>query len=235
MIAPSAHIAAKIAHVAASVNSSKPLDAALESIVQAAVHTVPGFNHVGISITHGDGTIETRAATDQLVWDLDDLQYSLREGPCYDAMRGETITVVNHAKDDLRWPHYMPEAAKRGLRSQLGIGLYNNEESLGGLNLYSTESDTIANEAVIVAELFAAHATMALGFAREVSQLQKALDARNIVGQAVGIAMERFHLDDDDALQFLVRISQRDGIRLNAVAQDLVDTTIRKTQGGEVK
>ena len=191
MSSPSAHIAATIAHAAAAMNSSLTLDETLDSIVQAALATAPGFDHVGISITLSDGSIETRAGTDPLVWDLDALQYSLGEGPCYDAIRGETITVVNHARDDKRWPTYMPEAATRGLRSQLGVGLYTDEESLGGLNLYSTESDTVANEAVIVAELFAAHATMALGRAREVSRLKEALDTRKVVAQAVGILMER--------------------------------------------
>ena len=31
---------------------------------------------------------ETKAATSDLVWDLDKLQYSLGEGPCIDSLRG---------------------------------------------------------------------------------------------------------------------------------------------------
>ena len=230
MNAPSPHIAATIAQVAAAINTT--LDETLNSIVQAAVHTVPGFDHVGISVTLGDGTIETRAGTDQMVWDLNGLQYRLREGPCYDAIRGETITVVNHAARDQRWPTYMPEAAKKGLRSQLGVGLYNNEEPLGGLSLYSTESDTVANEAVLAAQMFAAHATLALGRAREVSQLKEALDNRNVIGQAVGILMERYRIDDEYALQFLIRVSEQGNIALRNVAEETVSTANARADGG---
>jgi len=229
----SAHVAATVTEAAVPLNASTTLDETLDSIVRAAVQTVPGFDHAGISITLRDGTIETRAGTDQLVWDLDAIQYGLREGPGYDAIRGPTVTVVDHAAHDQRWPHYMPEAAKRGLRSQLGVGLYADEQSLGGLNLYSTSSDTVADEAVLIAELFASHAAMALGRAREVSQLNEALQTRKLIGQAIGILMERYQLDDERAFQFLIRASQQGNIKLRAVAEDLVATAIAQSRVGD--
>src|SRR5687767_3335339 len=96
-------IAQALTEASRMMNAPPSLDETLAAIARAALDTVPGFDHVGISITHRDGTIETRSATDQLVWDLDDLQYTLREGPCYDSIRGEGVTVVEDARHDQRW------------------------------------------------------------------------------------------------------------------------------------
>jgi hypothetical protein len=45
------------------------------------------------------GAIGTRAATGQLVWELDDVQYSLREGPCVDSITRERVVIVEQAND----------------------------------------------------------------------------------------------------------------------------------------
>jgi GAF domain-containing protein len=207
------------------MNAPLTLDETLEAITHATLSTVPGFDHVGISTTtHRDGSIETRAGTDQLVWELDQIQYTLREGPCYDAIRGAGVMVVENARDDPRWPRYMPEATQRGLRAQLAVGLYSDEDSLGGLNLYSTSSDTIHADAVHIAELFASQAAIALGRSRHASQLNQALETRKVIGQAIGILMGRYRLNEERAFHFLVRASSTSNIKLRDVAAELVRT-----------
>lgn len=53
------------------------------------------------------------------------------------------------------------------LRSQLAVKLYVDAEgTLGGLNFYSTSSDTIDPDAEAIADLFATHAAIALDNAR---------------------------------------------------------------------
>ena len=68
---------------------------------------------MGISVAHRDGTVETRAATDPFVWELDQLQYDLGEGPCLYSMAHEQTTVVEHARHEQRWPRFISEAVKR--------------------------------------------------------------------------------------------------------------------------
>jgi hypothetical protein len=89
------------------------------------------------------GVRETRAATDEFVWELDQLQYDLGEGPCLYSMAHEQTTVVEHARHEPRWPRFIKEAVKRGLRSQLALQLYFDEWSLAGLNMYSTRRDPL--------------------------------------------------------------------------------------------
>jgi AmiR/NasT family two-component response regulator len=54
--------------------------------------------------------------------------------------------------------------------------------------------------------------------------MAQAVDARKLVGQAMGILMERFDVDDDRAFAILKRYSQDTNTKLRDVAQQLIDT-----------
>lgn len=219
---PQLSIAQALSEASRVMNAPTSLEETLKAITRAALHTVPGFNHVGISITHRDGTIETKSASSQLVWELDELQYTWGEGPCYDSIRGAGVTVVENARHDQRWPRYMSEAVRIGLRAQLAVGLYSDDDSLGGINLYSTESDRVEEDAIDIAQLFAAQAAIALGRSKHEDQLNEALESRKMIGQAIGLVMERYQLPEDRAFQFLIRASSSGNVKLRDVAAELV-------------
>jgi GAF domain-containing protein len=221
----SSDLASSLADAARAINASPSVEDMLDQIVRAAQVSVPGFEHVGISVTHRDGTIETKAATDSVVWELDKLQYSLREGPCVDTLRSERIVIAPDIRHDQRWPRFVPEAVKRtGLQSQLAVQLYVEDKTLGGLNLYSTESREIDPEAPHVAEVFAAHAAVALGRATTEFQLTEAIGHRQDVGTAIGLVMCRYEIDRERAFQFLARASSTSNTKLWIVAQQLIES-----------
>ncbi|MCW2833793.1 MAG: hypothetical protein JWN68_1746 [Nocardioides sp.] len=201
------------------------LDETLEAIALAARVSVPGFDHAGISTMDRKGNITTRAATDDLVLELDQLQYSLGEGPCVDSLREAPVVSAPDIAHDQRWPRYVADAVRTaGLQAQLGIRLFlDSEGTLGGLNLYSTQSPHIDDEAIALAQLFAAHAAVALGNAREIDHLNTALRTRKVVGQALGLLMERYKISEDRAFAFLTRASSHGNVKLVTVAQELVD------------
>ena len=116
------------------------------------------------------------------------------------------------------------KAVELGLRAQLAVRLYEEDETVGGLNLYSTDAETVDPGAVHLAELFATHATIALGRARVEDRLNEALTTRKVIGQAIGIIAERYKITDDRAFHFLVRASTASNIKLREVAQEVVDT-----------
>jgi GAF domain-containing protein len=216
-------LATALARAARTIDRKQSLEDSLDAIVRTAQASVPGFNHVGISIIDRHDHIHTRAATDPLVWELDRLQYDLGEGPCVSAMREVPVVTVPHAASDPRWPRYMPAAVRAGLKSQLAVRLFLDDEgTMGGLNLYSTTSETLDPGAEGIADLFAAHAAIALGRAREIANLNDALHSRKLIGQAIGIIMERYDIDDDRAFAFLVRASSHSNVKLRDVAQDVV-------------
>jgi hypothetical protein len=50
--------------------------------VLLATELIPNCDYAGISMVHRNRTIDTPAATDELVKRGDELQYTLGEGPC---------------------------------------------------------------------------------------------------------------------------------------------------------
>ncbi len=77
---------------------------------------------------------------------------------------------------------------------------------------------------VAIAHILARHASVAVATARHEKQLVAAVDARKLVGQAMGILMERFDVDGDRAFAILERYSQDTNRKLRDVAQELIDT-----------
>jgi PAS domain-containing protein len=57
----------------------------------------------------------------------------------------------------------------------------------------------------------------------ENAQLQRALETRDMIGQAKGMLMERFHVDAAAAFKLLTRLSQESNVRLAEIARRLVE------------
>jgi GAF domain-containing protein len=212
----------------ASIQAPVGVEASVQAIAEAALDALPGINHVGVSMAHRNGRMETLAATDELVRRLDRLQYETGEGPCVYAMRGHRVVEVPHLELEERWPQFVPGAVALGLRAQIGVQLFSDRETFGALNLYSTEQSSFAPGTAHLAELFATHAAFVLGRSRREDQLTTAIESRKVIGQAIGIVMERYGLDEQRAFAFLVRASSTANTKLRQVAQDLVATANRR-------
>lgn len=212
-----------LATAARTMRHETTLEETLQSVVESACASVPGFDAVGISTVAHDGTIVTRAATGDVVRILDEIQYSLREGPCVDTLHETDQLEVPRVQHDQRWPRYVPSAVEVGLRSQMALRLYLDDQgTLGTMNFYSTDAEEIHPDASAIADLFAAHAAVALGHARQQQSLGEALATRQVIGQAVGIIMERYGLPESRAFEFLVRTSSTSNIKLREIARELV-------------
>ena len=57
------------------------------------------------------------------------------------------------------------------------------------------------------------------------TNLREAVGTRTMIGTAVGIVMERYHLTDERAFAFLTRVSQDGNIKLREVARRLIETS----------
>jgi transcriptional regulator with GAF, ATPase, and Fis domain len=226
---PRVQIVDAITRVARAVNAPHDLQSQLDTVVHVARDSMPEIDHAGVSVAHRDGTVETRAATGDLVHQLDQLQYSLGEGPCLHAIEAEPVVVVEQACRETRWPRFMSGARELGLRSQMGLRLYVDEQTRGGLNLYSTSSDTIDPETTQLAELFASHAALAMGRVRTAENLNAALSSRTTIGIALGIVMERYDMDQDRAFAYLTRIASSSETKLREVAAHLVEEATQRS------
>ena len=79
-------------------------------------------------------------------------------------------------------------------------------------------------EAETIGAVLAAHAAAAILASRQGEQLQSALSTRDRIGQAKGIIMERYGVDDVAAFEMLRRLSQDSNTRLADIAQRVIDT-----------
>lgn len=224
-------LATALARASEVINESRTFAETLDAIVHATRASLPEFPHVSISLKRRDGTFETAAGTDQLVWELDGVQYDMGEGPCVQAVEHEPVVVVRRLRHEQRWPRYVPAAVERGVRSQVAVRLFANKRHIAGLNLYSTEHDEVEQASADTAQLFATHAAIILGHAQQEDQLNEALASRKMIGQAIGIVMERYRVDSDRAFQYLLRASSSSNIKLRDVAEEIVTTSVERYRG----
>lgn len=200
-----------------------PSNDTLSWITSAARDTIPGVDFASISVAHMDGYLETVGSTDPLALKADALQYELLEGPSVDAALGTPLVQTADIVTDQRWPRYSARAAELGVRGQTGLALHSGKRTLGALNLYSTSSVTLQLTALELASRLATQAASAMELRQTVDGLSQALVARKSIGQAIGIVMERFRLDEERAFKYLVRVSQTSNVKLRVVARELVE------------
>jgi GAF domain-containing protein len=215
-------LAEVMAQAASSINAPEALEDVLDRLARAACTAIPGVDYAGVSIGRRTG-IETMAATDPLVEQADQLQYELGEGPCLDAMGGKKLALVHDMRDEPRWPRFAPLAAELGVLSQMGVEIFRQGSTVGGLNLYAGRPGAFDDTTEHAATIFAMHAAIALDKTMTVTHLTDALRSRQLIGQAVGIVMQRHVVDEHAAFRYLVRVSQNSNTRLRDVAQTLVD------------
>jgi hypothetical protein len=198
------------------------LDETLARITAAAVEVLPDVRYASITIKHADGRLDTVAPTHDFLYEVDAAQYELQEGPCYEAAVESAHVTAPHLAEDDRWPRYAREAVSAGIQAQAGIRLFDAEASNGALNLYADHPGAFQDLGALT-ELFSHQAAMALDYARHISQLEEAVRSRQLIGQAVGVVMERYDLDDARSFGFLVRLSSTQNVKLRLVAERLVE------------
>ncbi len=118
--------------------TAQPGHPGLQSIVGNAVAILAGARWAGISLITARRVIP-RAPSDPLVAELDELQSSLDEGPCLDALRGHRTVHIGDMTTESRWPRFTAAAVEPGARSSLSFQLLVNSQNLGALNLYGGE------------------------------------------------------------------------------------------------
>jgi hypothetical protein len=199
------------------------LDTTLSNITAAAVDVLPDVQASSITIKHSDGRLETVAATADFLHDLDTAQYELQEGPCYEAAVDTVHVTSPDLGADRRFPRYAPVALRAGVHAQAGIRLFEAPASDGALNLYSGTIGAFADLGVL-SDLFAHQSAVALDYARQIDQLHEAVKSRQLIGQAVGMVMERYDIDEARAFGFLTRLSSHENLKLRLVAERILQS-----------
>lgn len=217
-------LAAQLSELARTLQNEEDLEATLAAMVHAALELIPGAVAASISVAEKRRTIRSHAASSDLPSTVDRLQEEHGEGPCLDAAYEERIVCVPDFRHEDRWPDFAPAAAMAGAKSLLAFQLYTDGDDLGALNVYGADYDVFGPEAEEAGLLVAAHAAVAFADAQQIAHLNEALAARDLIGQAKGILMERFKITAQQAFVLLTAASSRANIKLRDVAEHLTTT-----------
>lgn len=217
-------LAVRMAELARGLAAPRRLEQVLAEVTAMAVEVIPGADVAGVLLVKKGGEFESLADTDGLAAQLDKLQHDFGEGPCAEAALQETIVRSDDLRSEPRWPKYAPAAVKLGVFSSLSFKLYTADRTAGALNLFGHRANVWDTESETIGAVFAAHAAAAILAGSHAEQLYSAVSTRDRIGQAKGIIMERFGVDDVRAFELLRTLSQENQMKLVDIAQRIIDT-----------
>jgi GAF domain-containing protein len=227
--------------VAGLVADAREVSELLGEVAEFAVQAIPGVTGAGIVLIdacEGRLAVQTSASTAGFVDEIDRVQYNeLNEGPGVTCIQSRRATVSGSLGSDRRWPHFGGTVARMGVHSALSLPLTVGDEVIGAINSYANTRDSFGERAVRLGSQFAGpaavsiHNAQLLAGARErTEQLQRALDSRAVIDQAIGIIRSRSGVGAQVAFDRLIRMSQAENVKLHVVAERLVEEAVRRAR-----
>ncbi|OBK92518.1 histidine kinase [Mycobacterium asiaticum] len=217
-------LAKRMATLAQTVALPNKVDDILATVTATAVELIPGADTAGVLLIRANGKFESVGDVTELPAKLDALQHDLEEGPCAQAALADTIVRTDDFRSETRWPSYAPAAVELGVLSGLSFKLFTAERTAGALNLFAFQPHAFDAEAETVGAVLAAHAAAAIMAGRHDEQMQAALASRDRIGQAKGIIMERYGVDEVRAFEMLRVLSQEGNDKLVDIAHRVIET-----------
>jgi GAF domain-containing protein len=217
-------LARRMAELARASAAPRSVDDVLAGVTATAMELIPGTDSAGVLLVGRGGKFESLAGTSDLPHQLDELQMTFNQGPCVEAALDEVIVRTDDFRSEPRWQKYSPAVVEIGVLSGLSIKLYTADRTAGALNLFAFKPNAFDAADETTGVVLAAHAAAAILASRHGEQLESALSTRDRIGQAKGIIMERFGINDVQAFEMLRKLSQDSNTRLIDIAQRVIDT-----------
>ena len=211
--------------LATVLHGADGVEETVEAVVQFARSALQ-CSYAGVALIDNNRRLEVLALTHPQVASFYQRQIDAGEGPVLTAIQQDTVVVIDDVATETRWsPEWLPEVRQAGIRSVVHLPLTAAAGYVAAvLSLYSEVPDAFGADDLAVAHILARHASVAISTARQEAALIQAISARKLIGQAMGIVMERYALDADRAFEVLKRYSQQTNRKLRDVAQELIDT-----------
>lgn len=222
------HLSVDLAAAAQAAMTRTVLDAALKLVVVMSKSVMAGADGVSVTLPR-DGRLQTVAASNDTVLQMDHDQYDTGQGPCLDAATQGQLFNATALEAESRWPEFVPRARARGIEAILSTPLMAADRPLGALNVYSRAPDALASHEQQWAVQFAKEASSVLLAANASvtaasvdADIHEALLSREVIALAQGIIMTRQQLNADDAYRFLTDISRQTSRPLLSICHEVV-------------
>ncbi|GAA3612903.1 GAF and ANTAR domain-containing protein [Microlunatus ginsengisoli] len=214
--------------------SGMALEDLLTRVASYAVRAIPGADGAGLTLLEDDRS-DLVVVTAAFVREVDNIQYSLGQGPCITAARDGQTVVSGSLGGDQRWSRFGGAVARLGVHSVLSLPLITADGVVGAMNVYARAKHVFDDRAAEIGEIYAAPAAVAVQNAHVLAQtqrlaarLQHALESRAVIERAVGIILSRSGGTETEALNRLRALSQHEHQKLSEVAQQIVAEARRR-------
>ncbi len=197
---------------------------------------VTGASGSGIMFMAGDVARGSLYATDAISATIEELQFSLGEGPCVDAYNDDQPVSEPDLTDPsrTRWPAFRERAIEAGARAVFCFPLHVGTVRLGALDLYRKTvgplTDDQRDDAQAMADI-ATRAVLVLQAGAPPGQLASTLEAgadlQLLVHQASGMVAAQLGIAVGQALVCLRATSFGTGRPLDQVVADVIARTLR--------
>jgi hypothetical protein len=190
----------------------------------------------GITLIAGGvprGSLCTSDATSEI---LEDLQFTLGEGPCLDAYRDDgVVSEPDLAKNvSKRWPAFAGPALGAGARALFAFPLRTGEVRLGAINFYRDAPGALVDgqreDGLVVGDLVARWLLEVQGAAPDgvlATQIEEGANPRFAVYNAAGMTSAQLGISVDEAMVRLRAFAFSNDRTLKSVAEDVVDRKLR--------
>jgi hypothetical protein len=189
----------------------------------------------GIMLMAGDVQQGSVCSSNDVSALIEELQYTLGEGPCVDAYREDRpMLEPDLARRSDRWLAFTPPAVAAGARAIFGFPLQVGGIRLGALNLYRDQPGPMTEEqyadSLVLAGL-AAQAVLAMQAHASpgtlATELEEGADFRFVVHQASGMVSVQLGVSVGEALVRLRAYAFGNGRLLAEVAEAVVARRLR--------
>jgi GAF domain-containing protein len=209
------------------------------SLASACVRALP-VSGVGLALMTDEGPAGIITATDGAALELEELQFTLGEGPCVDASRtGRPVLQPDLAVTaPVRWPAFAGGALEAGIRAVFAFPLRVGAIRVGVLDLYRDHAGPLSPDELTDALSFADAATLVLLHEQAGSPVRGAIpiaDDRAEVHQATGVVSVQASVGLAEALVMLRARAFAESRPLGGLARDVLAGTVnfgRADDGG---
>ncbi|MGB5758691.1 MAG: GAF and ANTAR domain-containing protein [Acidimicrobiales bacterium] len=195
-----------------------------------------GMTGAGIMLMSDGGPRGSLCTTDEASDLIEQLQFTLGEGPCIDAYRQDRAVVEPDlaAPEVSRWPAFTGPAVESGVRAVFGFPIRVGAVRLGAVNLYRNRPGPLTAEqhadSLVTAEVLA-EAILALQADAEMGQIARALevdsDFHYLVHQASGMIAVQLGVSVEEALIRLRAYAFSSERTVADIAQAVVERLLR--------
>jgi ANTAR domain len=220
------------ARIAAAHAGDAPVS--VPALCQAAVRWL-GVDGAGLTAMSGAAGREPLFATDELTARLEELQYTIGEGPgAEDFAFGSPVLIPDLERVTARWPGFAPAAVEAGARALFALPLQAGAIRVGVLSLYRAQPGSLAPAQIADVLVFADIALgMLLDAAAGISgqpeyrPLAGLSDSRAEVYQATGMLSVQLGVSLAEAFVRLRAHAFASGGALSEVADAVVSRRLR--------